>query len=239
LELLAELPPQRSAEKLLSLASELSRLADAIDVPDAPLGLPAPSSALVSAIIRSRLSPPPEVVAHLRLLDVSGLGALNIAKGLELAGVSRLLLLRGDAPAVGDPCNNEPESVMNTLRSSGVKLRLGLLLSLAKPLEDVMKRVRARADFYFVTRPWWSPALRDVRREAGALGSRVYVYLVVETPRNAHVLAGLPTEEKVREGQVAQAALRLSEAVDGVIISSPGDREALLRSLREVREALG
>jgi len=65
------------------------------------------------------------------------------------------------------------------------------------------------------------------------------VYLVVETPRNAHVLAGLPTEEKVREGQVAQAALRLSEAVDGVIISSPGDREALLRSLREVREALG
>jgi len=137
LELLAELPPQRSAERLLGLASELSRLADAIDVPDAPLGLPAPSSALASAIIRSRLSPPPEVVAHLRLLDVSGLGALNIAKGLELAGVSRLLLLRGDAPAVGDPCNNEPESVMNTLRSSGVKLRLGLLLSLAKSLEEV------------------------------------------------------------------------------------------------------
>jgi len=179
------------------------------------------------------------VVAHLRLLDVSWLGALNIAKGLELAGVSRLLLLRGDAPAVGDPCNNEPESVMNTLRSSGVKLRLGLLLSLAKPLEEVMRRVRARADFYFVTRPWWSPALGDVRREAGALGSRVYVYLVVETPRNAHVLAGLPAEEKVREGQVTQAALRLSGAVDGVIVSSPGDREALLRSLREVREALG
>jgi len=42
LELLAELPPQRSAERLLGLASELSRLADAIDVPDAPLGLPAP-----------------------------------------------------------------------------------------------------------------------------------------------------------------------------------------------------
>jgi len=44
LELLAELPPQRSAERLLGLASELSRLADAIDVPDAPLGLPAPPS---------------------------------------------------------------------------------------------------------------------------------------------------------------------------------------------------
>ncbi|MGC9072306.1 MAG: hypothetical protein ACP5HK_06415 [Acidilobus sp.] len=239
MELLAELTPRRTLEKTVGAARELSRYADAIDVPDAPLGLPAPSSPIISALIRNLLSPPPEVVAHVRLLDLSELGAVNVAQALEVAGVSRLVLLRGDRPALGDPCDKEPERVLASVRSIGLRIRLGLLLSLSKPFSEVMRRLSAGADFYFVTRPWRSGLLRTVSSEARRRGARTYVYLVVETPRNAHLLPSIPPEEKLSEGSVREAVSSLEEAVDGVIISSPGDREVLLRSLREAREAIG
>lgn len=239
MELVVELPPYRTLEKLLGAARALVSAADAIDVPDAPMGLPAPSSAVVSAIIRSQVSPPPEVIAHLRLLDVSELGALNVARALELVGVPRLVLLRGDVPSLGDPCRGVPEKVMQTIRSQGLSLRLGLLLSLAKPIDEVMRRIEARADFYLVTRPWRSPALKEVSSRARAAGSKVYVYLVVETQRNAQALAGLPRDEKVRVAEVADAVRHLSGVVDGVIISSPGDKESLLAALREARAVTG
>ena len=239
MEIIAELPPQRSLDKLISLSKALSSVADAIDVPDAPMGRPAPSSAIISAVLRSLLFPPPEVIAHVRLLDVSELGAVNIAKALELAGVRRLLLLRGDRPAVGDPCFKEPEKVMGLIRSDRVNIRLGLLLSLARPIEEVMRRVAAGADFYLVTRPWRSPNLKRVASEVRRLGGRTYVYLVVETHRNAHALVGVPQDERVRGNELAEAIKSLSGVVDGVVISSPGDKEALVESLRAARAVTG
>ncbi len=239
MELIAELPPQRTLERLLAVSKAIASAADAIDVPDAPMGRPAPSSAVLSAMLRSLLAPPPDVIAHIRLLDVSELGAVNLAKALELAGVRRLLLLRGDTPTMGDPCMKEPEKVMALVRSGGLNMRLGLLLSLARPREDVMRRVAAGADFYLVTRPWRSPLLSDVAREVRRSGGRTYVYLVVETHRNARALVGVPQDERVRGQELIEAIRSLSGVVDGVVISSPGDREALIESLRAARAATG
>ena len=235
LEVVAELPPGRSRERLLSRAAELLRHADSIDIPDAPLGQPAISSPIAAAMISAALGAGERVVAHLRLMDVNELGALNVAYGLSAAGVRRLVLLRGDRPAHGDPCEGSPERAAALIRSAGLGISIGHLLSLAKPLDEVMKRVASGADFFLITRPWRSPLVAEVARAARARGAKTYVYLVVRTPRNADVLASIPREEIVEPGEVGDAVRMLAGSVDGVVISAPRDFEAQLRALRDAR----
>ena len=229
--------PRSSLEKLLDVSRRLLRLADSLDVPDAPLGIPAPSSAMIASLLKSRLGDEADVIAHLRTLDVSEMGAVNIAMGLSLAGVRRLLLLRGDPPPFGSPCGPSPEDVASRLRSVGLDLRLGHLLSLAKPMSEVMKRVGLGADFYVVTRPWNSPSLGSLHRETSARGSKLYVYLVVISERNKGLLSDIPKEEVVAPNEVFDAVSSLRGNVDGVIVSSPRDLEAQVRALEEARRA--
>jgi hypothetical protein len=238
LELIAELPPKRSLDKMARVASRLLELADSLDVPDAPLGAPAPSSPVMAAAIRSALGGRADLIAHLRLLDVSPLGVVNIAMSMEAAGVSRLLLLRGDRPALGDPCNTDPEAMAAVIRSLGIRVRVGHLLSLAKPMDQVLRRASSGADFYVITRPWRSGLVSEVVRGAHLRGSKLYVYLVLLTEANADALRSIPREELVTMSEVREAIERLRGVVDGVIVSSPRDLESQLSALREARAAL-
>jgi 5,10-methylenetetrahydrofolate reductase len=237
-ELIAELPPKRSFNKIVSIASRLIELADSLDVPDAPLGYPSPSSPVVSAALKASMRNDVDIIAHLRLLDTAHLGAVNVAMAMESLGISRLLLLRGDRPSIGSPCSATPEDVAATIRGLGLKVKVGHLLSLAKPVQQVLQRVSSGADFYVVTRPWRSPLIGDVSRAAHQRNAKVYVYLVVLSKANAELLSSIPREELVMPDEVKEAVSALRERVDGVIISSPRDLESQLRALREARSAL-
>ena len=232
-----ELEPARSGRVVMERALSLVEAYGRVDVPDIPLGKPSVSSPVISSYLAGLGA---DVIAHLRMQDHNMLSAKSIIKTLSYVGVRRILLLRGDPPRQGEPCSPywQPEEAVGYARRYG--LEAGLLLSPRRSLEDIEWRIRVGADVYYVTRASPSTAER-ISRIAGLVrrsGSALAFYIVVSTGRNSEYLEqnSIPSVPVGMLGEFLGWAERLG--ADRVILSSPGDGDALLGEVLEaVRRA--
>lgn len=234
MQVAVEVEPFKSRRDLEWVAEIVGEKADLVDIPDLPLGKRLSSP--VAAAYLAAVVGPGRVIAHVRTVDHSIHSIKGMAKTLLSLGVHRLVLLRGDP--LGPETGPSPEEVFKILapyRERGLKL--GFIISLRKPLEVIEERLKLGPDFVL--------ALNLTVERLGVLGkvaSRVEVipYIIVRTRRNAALLAR----------SVSSVSLGLAEAVDlaceagragawGVLVSSPGDREALAYAAGEVKRRCG
>ncbi len=233
MKVLAELHPLKSFEKLAKIVHRLEDLVDGYDVPDAPLGLDLPSAPVLAARLRCVTTKP--LYVHLRVVDHTTSGILYLARGLEAVGADALVLLRGDRPVLGDALDKTSEDVAKILRSRGLGLRIGGLLSLRKPLRMVLERLESKLfDFMLVLRAVevGDDVLEEVSTRASRLGVRLYAYIIVgqgELPGNQPVL---------NPAKAAGEAARLSSFFDGFVVSYVGSVYQLPEAVKAVRKGL-
>ncbi|MGC8566715.1 MAG: hypothetical protein C0171_06985 [Caldisphaera sp.] len=231
-EIISELVPTKNKEKLINYARKLIELSNTIDIPDGPLGLPSPSSPILSCIIKENINYA-DIITHIRLLDINSLNLLNIMFGLKMSGINKILLVRGDPPSIGKKIDDiSPEEGISIIRSNIDGIEGGLLLNLNKPSEEIEKRVNIKASFYLITRPWNSDKLERISKSIKRNGSKLYIYFVILSDSNKEfLLRYLPSEELIKVNKIKEAIDTIGSFVDGILFSSPNDFNSLLYSL--------
>ena len=235
-ELLVELPPAGAA-RVEAAVRRLEGLVDGFDIPDAPLGRPAPMAAIVAA--RARCLTSKTILAHVRTIDHTAMGLVLVARGLRAVGVDGVVLLRGDPPALGSPLDWDTVEAARLVREHARGIMVGGLVSLRYPLEKVRARLASGVfDVALVLRATEAPdrVLEEVSREARRRGVRLYGYVIVGGDSVEPGLEGQPVlglEEAAREAE------RLAAYLDGVLVSRPGGLDGLVEAVRAVRSRLG
>lgn len=237
MKVIAELEPTRNREKLLARVKMLAPNVDAIDIPEAPMGRPIASAPVLAAHLKA-LYPTLSFIPHIRVIDVNRVGLLSIAGGLKAAGVEEAVLLRGDDPAEGTVVNDldvEEAAALVKTRIRGAP-RLGAMLSIRYPREKIASRLLSSLDFFMVLR-----ALHDreklawVAGEARRLGKRLYAYIIVYSERNREKLLSMLGDQPLYPlDRVEEAAEALRGTVDGVVVSSPGDVDAVVKACQRL-----
>ena len=238
MELIAEVEPTRSREKLERWIPPLRDLVDWVDVPESPLGVPRAHSIAVASYIQSVYGIPG--IAHLRVTDVNIVGLKSLMGAAVLLGVRRVVLLRGDKPSEGNACSDlTPEEAVRHAKSHALGLvEVGLLVSARRELSDIEKRLSSRPDFVLVLNA--TPTrLRQVSSIASRAGVKIYPYVIVETPRNERLVRSMP-KHVVRYGieDVPRVVESIRGFVDGVVLSVPGDYEGLKMAAEALRDKL-
>ncbi|NPA05770.1 MAG: hypothetical protein GXO09_06735 [Crenarchaeota archaeon] len=240
MEVWAELEPSSKWEKLGKRAVALLEAgANALDIPEAPLGAPRGYAPIIACLLHERLGA--RTIPHIRLLDVNLNAVISIAKGLRACGVEELVVLRGDPPLYGEPVNTSSEEAARLVRETVRGVRVGALLSLRHGREKVLGRVRGPFDFFLVTR--WVNRLEDLEVAAGEAheqGKKLVGYLIVGCGE------GLERLRRLLQGQPVlgpEEAVELADIVDGlldaVLVSSPGDVGCLARVISMLRDRAG
>lgn len=231
--IISELPMARKKEKIIELAKSLVEFSDIIDIPEAPLGFSSPSSPILSCIIKESIKEA-NIITHLRLYDINRLALINTIMGLRISGINDVLLLRGDQPKIGRKVEEiTPDEGIPLLRQHFKRLNVGLLINLNKDLKEIEERIKLRASFYLITRPWYSKKLGSVSRMIRKNNSKLYIYFVILTEKNREFLSRLiPKEEIVKIEELEERIEVVKEYIDGIVFSSPKDYHSLLTSLK-------
>ncbi len=221
MELIAELTPVVDRTKLLKKLEALKPLVDKVDIPEAPGGKPTAHSLAVGALAKQTGFEP---IVHIRLLDVNKTGLKSLLGGAYVLDIKHVVVLQGDPPAEGRPVGEvSTEEAVEEAKKLG--LRAGALLSLRR---DYKRRVETiRADFYLALH------LTDAKQLEG-LPPVVYPYVIVRTSSNSALI------ERLRQTAVGpHEALTLVKALEGVapgvVISVPGDFDALVGLLKQIK----
>ncbi|PMP90741.1 MAG: hypothetical protein C0171_04420 [Caldisphaera sp.] len=232
-DIIAELTPYSNKEKLLRYAKDLIEYSDIIDIPDAPLGMPSPSSSIISCLVKDKFDSA-NIITNLRLLDINRLNLINTITALKMNQINNFLLVRGDLPQVGNKIDDiTPDEAIDVIRSKYIDTNLGLLLNLNKPIREINDRIERRASFYLITRPWFSEKLEDVSKKVKGQRSKLYLYFVLITEKNREfLLKHLPIEELIQIEKLEEAIQKVESYVDGILFSSPMDHEGLIKSLK-------
>jgi len=236
MRLIAELEPTRNHDKLLKMVSVLVEYYNAIDIPEAPMGRPLASAAVLASYIKCRWDV--DVIPHLRIVDVNKTSLISIIGGLKAVGVRETVLLKGDKPwegvIVGDVATVEEAAAYVKARVSKPPL-LGAMLSLRYGFSDIASRLTSPLDFFLVLRPTHDlQKLRDVSRRAKSLGKRLYAYIITALDKDGKArLQSMLGDQPVYLVDEALSVIELlKDSVDGVIVSSPGSVDAI-RALGE------
>ena len=239
MELIAELDYRGSPDGVARRAIRLAEVYDWLDIPDSPMGVPGPHSLLASCTLSSIHGL--RVIAHIRLNDLTYTGFKAVAKTLGATRIRRVVVLRGDPPRRGSRVEDlTPEEALRILKSRAPQVRVGLLLSMRKPWSMILDRLSHRPDFLLILhyRAQGVGGLERLRREASRLGVKLIPYLVLKTPRNRGVIEKLQNHSIVEPGSLVEEAQRLYDLVDGLLVSAPGDPEALEAAGHLLRRAL-
>lgn len=225
MEIIAEVTPVRDRTKLLKKLEALKPLVNRIDIPEAPGGKPTAHALAVGALAKQMGFEP---VVHIRLLDVNKTCLKSLLGGAYLLDIKDVVVLQGDPPAEGRPVGEvSTEEAVEEAKKMG--LRAGALLSLRR---DHRKRVETlRADFYLALH------LTDAKQLEG-LPPIVYPYVMVRTSNNSELI------DRLRQTAVEpHEALALVEALEGAapgaVISVPGDFDALVGLLKQIKTRRG
>ncbi|WP_048062666.1 hypothetical protein [Caldivirga maquilingensis] len=198
---------------------------DGFNIPDSPLGEPAPLPLAAACLIR-RIHDDKRIMVNQRLLDVNELHLVSIAQGTLMLNAD-LVLTRGDKPKIGKEVGYlTSEEALRLLKSRVKGVRVGLMLSMRYGKELIENRMRSGADFYLVLR------LSNPVELRGLDTSRLIPYVLIETERNSKVI-----------NRINQPHFKLSElgdllnglrgiGVEGVLLSVPGDYESLINLTR-------
>nr|MEB3851143.1 methylenetetrahydrofolate reductase [Desulfurococcales archaeon] len=191
MELIAEVEPTRSREKLEAWIPPLRGLVDWVDIPESPLGVARAHSIAVAHFIEDRYGLPG--IAHLRTQDTNEVGLRSLVGAAVLLGLRRLVLLRGDPPRGAAPCGGPgPEEGVAVAREHGLgRLEVGLLLSARKSPAEIRGRLSRRPDFALVLNAT-PQRLELVGGIARKWGVRLYAYMIVETKSNRWITGRLP-----------------------------------------------
>ncbi len=235
MRIVVELAPSRNRDALEEVLRSIRDFVDTVFFPEAPLGIPMVLAVAWAWIARSMGF---HSIASVRLCDVNLNALVSIARAAELLELEGILIVRGDPPKHGR-CVAEigSEEAIEILRRYVRRLRLGLVVSMAKSLEEIETRLRrARPSFVFVTRLWSKdPKLVEVSKRCRELGTELYPYVVVapteeERMRIYNLLQGhqpvyLPNE-------VPNIVDELEPYVDGIVLTAPGYPKTLVEALR-------
>ncbi len=234
-DIIAEVSPGRihGIEPYLPWVAEL---ADAVDIPESPLGVPHPNSLAVATFFKTRYNI--RVYAHLRVKDLNEVALLSQAYAVKTLGIDGLVLIRGEGG--GRECSNlTTEDAAAIIRSTkGLKnLRIGAILSLKYRPEEIMKRAAREFDFFLVIRfpEKVSEDLRSLLTRIKRLGKAVYTYVIVRTEVNKEIVDGL-NQPFVMKNNLQGLITEIEDVVDGVILSVPKDREGLRNILEELKK---
>ena len=236
MKIIAELEPSRKRDKLLSRVKGLVANVDAIDIPEVPMGRPLASAAVLSAHLQA-IYPDTEFIPHVRVIDLNRVGLLSIIAGLGVAGIRETVLLRGDDPVEGSIVEDLTVEEAALLVRERLKTypRLGAMLSMRFPIEAMEKRLEAPFDFYMVLRALHDPRkLVKVSTIAQAKGKLLYAYVIVAGSRNRELLKRMLGDQPIYSVEEVENVIdQLSGLVDGIIISSPGDYQALVEAAQK------
>ncbi len=233
MELLIELVPTRS---FMKVARAVASYVDGFDVPEAPMGIPRPSSVVIGTVLRQALGYGYKVIAHVRLGDVNPVALASLVMGAEIAELDGVLITVGDRPAYGTFVNQMyTDRAVEFLRNDvGVRISLGAILSLRYDFNAIGSRVRKLFDFFHVIRVSRNSidALSRVSEMVAALGKKLYTYIIVATPRNREFI-----ESELRQPFIEISELRdfvdyIRDLVSGVIVSCPLDKEGRIEAVK-------
>jgi len=228
MRIIAEITPTSSYEAFIERLRGVEGLADAIDLPESPMAKPTPN-AVAASILAQMLTGLP-AIAHIRLLDINWVAYRSIINAAKLGGTWAVVPLQGDPPRDAKPVNEvSTEAAVAEAKTAG--LRVGVILSVRR---DYQARLRnLPADLYLVLNVdnpsiLGNDAFREARRR-----SMVIPYIVFETDRNAKILSSL-RQPRFKPEQAETLVEEFLTYVDSVIISVPGDYDALRNILRRV-----
>ncbi len=228
MELIAELDPVAALDA--GMAAQAAGLYDWLDVPDSPMGKPSVNSLLASCMLSGVNDG--RVIAHLRVQDINLLAFKSTVKTLRATGIRRLVLLQGDRPYRGSSLGDvSVDEAVRYVRRQVPRLEVGVLVSARKSRGEIEKRLDLEPDFILLLN-YRSGGLEWIAGEARRRGIKVYPYLVVETRRNRELLSRVRRESIVGLGDLPSTVRMLSDLVDGVLVSSPGDFMGLLEAGR-------
>ncbi len=236
MEVIAEIEPTRSYEKLINFMNAVKDLADWVDVPEAPLGKPRALSIVVSTVIQKDFKVP--AIAHVRVQDHNLIALHNIMGATRIANIRRVVLLRGDPLTKHDMVNPiSPEEAIDILREENRAAEAGLLLSLRKGREKILERLRSGADFFLVLNSRSPEDLVEYLDVVKKRRLRLIPYILVLTEKNKDLLMdSLPHAPKFKLKDLYKVLSDYKEVVDSVLISVPGDLEGLRKALKVAKE---
>ena len=239
-EVWVELEPTTRREKLERRLEKIKAYkVDALDIPDAPLGTPKASAPLMACYIQTVHKI--KVVPHIRLLDINANALLNIVGGLLLCGIDSLVILQGDRPKYGNPVGElNTDDALQIIRSKySDRVNVGCLVSLRKDVSNIVKRVEKDYDFFLLMRAVGEnlekiKMMRRIRNDA-----KLIAYVIVcegeDCKRLKSMLEGQPI---VNVEHIGEHLNSLVEHVDGILVSSPGSIDTIVRVL-ELLDKIG
>ncbi|MGC9135638.1 hypothetical protein [Caldivirga sp.] len=198
---------------------------DGFNIPDSPLGEPAPLPLVAACFIR-RIHDDKRIMVNQRLLDINELHLVSIAQGALMLNAD-MVLTRGDRPMIGKEVGYlASEEALMILKERVKGIKVGLMLSMRYGRGFIEERMRSRADFYLVLR------LSNPLELRGLDTSKLIPYVLVETSKNAKVIKRINQPHfKLSELEGLFSGLR-EIGVEGVLLSVPGDHEALISLMR-------
>jgi hypothetical protein len=223
--LLAELHPKAKREKLTRLLSEISNF-DGYDIPHSALGLPAVLPISVAETVRGQ-QPDKTIIVNQRLYDVNELFVASLALTAKYTDFW-IAFTRGDRPRFGRAVEFlASEDAVKIAKAYAENVRVGMMVSMRKSLEELRQRLSFPADFFLVLNFRDETSLRD-------RASKLIPYLLVETERNRETLKSL-NQPGLKESDLDDQLSNLeSQGFLGVIISTLGDDDALRRIAKRI-----
>ncbi|HIP85532.1 MAG TPA: hypothetical protein EYH26_00420 [Pyrodictium sp.] len=237
-EVWVELEPTTRKEKLEKKLEKIKTYkVDALDIPDAPLGVPKAFAPLMACYIQAVYGV--KVIPHIRLLDINTNALLNIVGGLLFCGVDNFVILQGDQPKYGNPISElNTDDALQVIRSKyGDRVSVGCLVSLRKNVSEIVKRIVKDYDFFLLMRAVNEnlekiKVLRQIRADA-----KLIAYVIVCESENCKRLRSmLEGQPIVNVERVDEHLNNLVEYVDGILLSSPGSIDTIVKVLELLNE---
>ncbi|MFN3804409.1 MAG: 5,10-methylenetetrahydrofolate reductase [Pyrobaculum sp.] len=221
MEIIAEITPTPHRDLFLKRLQMLKPLVSMVDIPESPLGRPTAHALAAGALARQMGLEP---IVHIRLLDLNKTGLKSLLGGAKLLDITHVVLLQGDPPTEGTPVRDvTTEEAVAEAKKTGLKA--GALLSLRR---DYKRRLEMRADFYLALH------FRDVTQLL-ELPPVIYPYIIVKTEKNSPLVEKMGQEATTPQ-EAAQLAKRLEGVAPGVVISAPGDFDAMLQVVARLKK---
>lgn len=236
MEKILEVPPR--SRKLLDKVSEISRGAyESLFIPCAPAGTPMIDCFSAGIYLGSKGTF--GIYSSIRTSDCTLnhiIEKIKTALEFRFRGV---LITRGDPPQYGRGLNEYgTESVVKFVRRAGLKVDLGVIVSLRFQVEEIYRRLQdLQPDFVFVMRyqhdELEEKKLNYIVKEARDLGTRVYVFVLLGTESNIPVFNKLG-QPYIRVDDFPRVVEALARSVDGIVVSSPLDIEGAVQAVRDL-----
>lgn len=228
MEVLLELIPVK-LRRAVEVLEKASPKVAGLDIPESPVGVPAPNSVAMGAAVKALL-PETKVFSHIRLVDVNEVALLSLIKAAKAVGIDGVVLTRGDPPALGRAVGRlSTEEALDLVRSRvRHPVKLGAVLSMRYDEARIVERMRRGFNFFLVLRLSEDSMEKYLRvaEAAEVYGVKLYPYVIVESERNRALLESLG-QPSVRRRDVDRFIDELRGVAAGVIVSCPDDHECL------------